>query len=175
MLEERKQHIFDAGDWQFALRACPNTAGVQLERARLEAGEPWCVTRLAGLQFYRYDRPSLDDTPLRPGSGERLNLVRRPDNPADCNAVEAWLRNEHMLGHVPRDLAAEIAPDLDRGIGLRAYALCPGTGTAWSVRALLVGVAVRMTHDARLRAHARRADWASRTDLVPWHASEPGI
>lgn len=147
-----------AAGWPPMLDACPETAAVQFERPALEAGEPWCVTELAGLQFYAYDAPGLDGAPTRPGAGDRLCLTRRPDNRADRNAVEAWWRNEHMLGHLPRDLAARVAPHLDRGAGLRAYALGPGTGRAWSVRALLIGAAVVEDHGEWVRVEARSAE-----------------
>lgn len=78
----------DADRWRVELGVCPATSAVRLERPRLETGEPWCVTRLAGLQFYGYGEPGLDGAPLWPDAGERLNLVRRPDNPVDGNAVE---------------------------------------------------------------------------------------
>jgi hypothetical protein len=46
-------------------------------------------------------------------------LVRNPDNPHDENAVEVHVpamgRAASMIGHVPRDLAARLAPSLDRG------------------------------------------------------------
>ena len=128
MWDELEQHIADAGSWRPALHACPDAADLQLERPRLEAGEPWHTTQLAGLQFYRYNSRGLDEAPVRPDVGERLHLVRRPDNPADANAVEVWLRNEHLLGHIPRDLAARIAPELDHGISLRAAGRRPGLG-----------------------------------------------
>lgn len=46
-------------------------------------------------------------------------LVRNPENPHDKNAVEVHVpsmgRGASMIGHVPRDLAARLAPSLDRG------------------------------------------------------------
>lgn len=51
MWEEIERRIHDAASWRPALDACPETTGVQIERPGLEAGEPWCVTQLAGLQF----------------------------------------------------------------------------------------------------------------------------
>lgn len=46
-------------------------------------------------------------------------LVRNPDNEYDENAVEVHVpamgRGSSMIGHVPRDLAARLAPSLDRG------------------------------------------------------------
>lgn len=156
--QDIERRIYEAASWRPVLDACPETAGVQLERPRLEAGEPWCTVQIAGLQFYAYDTPGLDDQPLRPDAGERLTLMRRPDNHADDNAIEVWLRNEHLLGHLPRGLAVDIAPDMDRGANLRAYALTPGTGAAWSVRAFLVGTPVAGLHRGWMRAHARDAE-----------------
>ena len=48
----------------------------------------------------------------------RLSLFRNPDNPYDANAIEVhapFLGRKSMLGHVPADLAARLAPSLDRG------------------------------------------------------------
>lgn len=46
-------------------------------------------------------------------------LVRNPANEHDANAVEVHVpmlgRQQSMVGHVPRDLAARLAPSLDRG------------------------------------------------------------
>lgn len=161
--------------WEAVLDACPPAAGVQVERPRLEAGEPWCVAQIAGLQFYTYNRPGLDDTPIRPHSGERLNLTRRPDNRADGNAVEVWMRNEHQLGHLPRGLAGHVAPHLDRGVSLRAYALGPGVGTAWSVRVFLVGSPVAEDHGAWLHGMALAAErelQEAEHDAEEWHRAE---
>lgn len=149
----------EAMGWRPMLDACPEGAAVRIESAGLDAGEPWCVTQLAGLQSYTYDRPDLDDTPIRPDTGDRLGLTRRPDNHADANAVEVWWRNEHMFGHLPRGLAARGAPHLDRGVSLRAYALGPGTGAAWSVHALLVGTPVAQDHAVWLHHKALDAAW----------------
>lgn len=44
----------------------------------------------------------------------KLYLVRNPDNPYDSNAVEVR-HMVYMLGHLSREVAARIAPLLDRG------------------------------------------------------------
>lgn len=173
MWDEIVRRIGQAGSWSPILDACPDDAGVQLERGRLEAGEPWYVAQLAGLQFYRYDQPDLNEEPLRPDPGERLNLVRRPDNPHDTNAVEVWLRNEHMLGHVARGLAARIAPALDRGVPLRCYALGPGMGEAWSVQALFVGRPMAEDHGFWLHHQVADAEWV--VSCAKRHADAPHI
>lgn len=136
------------------------------ERGGVEAGEPWCTCRAAGLQFYDYGR--WDDVLERrvlPGPGDRLGLVRRPDNAADTHAVELWWRDGHMLGHLPRDLAAELAPRLDAGMACRAYVSDPGRGGAWQLRVLLVGAAVEPVHGCRAVA-AREAETQAATRSV---------
>jgi hypothetical protein len=114
-----------------------------LELPRIIAGEAFLVTAVAGLQFYRYGRHDpLRSEALIPSPGDRLSLVRRPDNPADTNAIEVWWKNEHLLGHIPRALAADLAPVIDQGQPLRSYVLRPGNGGRWDLQALLVSRAI---------------------------------
>ena len=45
-------------------------------------------------------------------------LLRNPANPHDANAIEVHipaLGDLAMIGHVPRDLAAQLAPEMDAG------------------------------------------------------------
>lgn len=144
----------------------PNLAGldeaeVAAERGRLDAGEPRCVTEIAGLQFYDYGTPGLDGEAVIPRDGDRLVLVRAPENRHDGNAVEVWWRNSARLGHLPRKVAAVVAGPLDEGVPLRAYVAKGGTGEAWSAEALLVGEPVRELHETRIRHAVERAvrDW----------------
>lgn len=58
------------------------------------------------------------DTPT--GDGHvHATLIRNPDNQHDPNAIEVHIptlgRRASMIGHIPRDLAARLAPSLDRG------------------------------------------------------------
>jgi hypothetical protein len=48
-----------------------------------------------------------------------VDLVRNPDNPYDKNAVEVRF-GDSMLGHLSKDVAAEVAPILDSGTQLFA-------------------------------------------------------
>ncbi|MBE7198948.1 MAG: HIRAN domain-containing protein [Parafilimonas terrae] len=144
----------------------PNIAGldeteVAAERSRLEAGEPWCTSELAGLQFYDYGTAGLDGGSVIPRDGDRLNLVRAPENQHDGNAVEVWWRNSIRLGHLPRRVAAIVAGPLDAGVQLRAYVAAGGTGEAWSAKALLVGEPVRELHEKRIEHAVERglSEW----------------
>jgi hypothetical protein len=52
-------------------------------------------------------------------AGDRLQLVREPDNPYDANAVRVEWRGL-KLGYVPRRDNAAVARQLDRGTALEA-------------------------------------------------------
>ncbi|WP_158871481.1 HIRAN domain-containing protein [Antarcticirhabdus aurantiaca] len=112
-------------------------AGVELDR--IGASEPSYETAIAGLQFHAYAGPDGLGGLVMPSAGDRLSLVRAPENPHDTNAIEVWWRNSHRLGHLPRLLAADLSPAMDAGASVRAYVLDAGTGGAWSARVLLVG------------------------------------
>jgi hypothetical protein len=45
--------------------------------------------------------------------GRRLVLRREPGNPHDANAIAVATEDGEQLGYVPRELAAELAPELD--------------------------------------------------------------
>jgi hypothetical protein len=67
------------------------------------------VSGVAGTQF----RPgALDSEALAPGGA--LELRREPGNPHDANAIAVHAGGVHV-GFVPRELAAELAPELDAG------------------------------------------------------------
>lgn len=143
--------------------AVPDLSGlldtpVGIEAARLQQGEPWFSSEIAGLQFYRYDaRDDLTGTRLRPQLGDRLHIVRDPENEYDGNACQIWWRNEHMLGHLPRYAAAQVAPLLDAGAAARAYVVDPGDGEAWSLRALVVGAAATPLYERHIEHVIRDA------------------
>ncbi len=59
-------------------------------------------------------------------------LIRNPDNPHDTNAVEVHQPSiGGMLGHLPRDIAARVAPWLDAGhklrVGVASVLVMPGS------------------------------------------------
>jgi hypothetical protein len=54
--------------------------------------------------------------------GNRLELRRDPDNEHDPNAI-AVLAGDAQVGWVPRELAAELAPELDAGAPWSALVL----------------------------------------------------
>ncbi|MFF9551158.1 HIRAN domain-containing protein [Methylobacterium fujisawaense] len=129
-----------------------------VEIPALNRGEAWLVSECAGLQFYAYGRrDDLTGERIMPRLGDRLHLVRDPENPHDANAVGVWWRNAHQIGHLPRYAAAAVAPLLDAGAAARGYVYDEGDGEAWSLRVLVVGAAAEPLYAAHIERVAYRA------------------
>lgn len=52
--------------------------------------------------------------------GETLELVREPENPYDANAVAVVDGDDH-LGYIARDLACDLAREMDGGVLFAAF------------------------------------------------------
>lgn len=50
-----------------------------------------------------------------------LLLIRDPYNPYDANAIKVVDEQNHFLGYIRKDIAAEIAPNIDNGIKYNSY------------------------------------------------------
>jgi uncharacterized protein DUF2510/HIRAN domain-containing protein len=68
----------------------------------------------------------------------RAAIVRDPENPYDSDAVAVWIDGRHLVGHLPRNVAAQYAHELeslDRGTYLQVPArLWIGQRTDWDER-----------------------------------------
>lgn len=69
----------------------------------------------------RHHAPELQTADVAPG--RPLDLRREPANEHDPNAIAVDARGGEQIGWVPRDIAAEIAPELDAGEPWSALAL----------------------------------------------------
>ena len=78
---------------------------------------------------------------LRPG--ERLELVRVPDNPSDPNAIKLYTRDGVKLGYVPRQENQILARLMDAGKLLYAVIREKSWRGAW----LQLGIDIYMTED----------------------------
>lgn len=109
-LEERYWYPDDGGivwlagyypvgaDGRFLARDAPELAGMR-------------IAGVAGAARFHPD--ALGSEAAAPG--RPLELRRDPGNEVDANAVAVHLPGGAQLGFVPRDLAAELAPELDAG------------------------------------------------------------
>jgi hypothetical protein len=108
----------------------------------------------------------------------RLRLVRDPKNIHDPNAIRVESDSLGLLGHIPRDLAARLAPELDAGVkwvcaAVKVYVSdyspdnpglevrckrmeedrtpdrCPTCGAEWHVRSKTMGAAAGQPHKYR--------------------------
>ena len=82
---------------------------------------PWAATQAASARivvqhaplagFVYYEGEAVWDRMKR---GDRLSVVREPQNPHDANALRIEWQG-HMLGYVPRKDNADLARQMDRG------------------------------------------------------------
>ena len=86
-----------------------------VELDRIKAGVPWHILGTGGPSFYHYGELDECIGHIVPREGDVVNLVRRPENKYDPNAIEVWWRNRFHLGFLMREVAAALAPVLDRG------------------------------------------------------------
>ena len=66
---------------------------------------------IMGSSFY----PGANNCIPRLKPGQQLRVDREPTNPHDRNAISLHIFNQ-KLGHLPRGLAAELAPLMDAGV-----------------------------------------------------------
>ena len=77
------------------------------------------VTGVAGAARHHAEALASADV----GPGRPLALRRDPENPHDPNAIAVHVARGEQVGWVPRELAEELAPELDRGGPLAAIVL----------------------------------------------------
>ena len=110
-----------------------------LTRLDVPIDTPYCITSIAGLQYYDIDAETLSGK-VEPDVDERLLLIREPKNEYDKNAIQVRNDNgEYMLGHIPRDVAYYLAPTLDELRDVRAAVWRKYNGRTWSLAAFLYG------------------------------------
>ncbi|HET9177450.1 MAG TPA: HIRAN domain-containing protein [Terriglobia bacterium] len=84
------------------------------ELAQLEMEDHYIV-RVAGVSHQNDDGTSRQEILARCKVPELLELRRQPNHRHDKNAVQVLRQNGEMLGFIPRDEAAIMAPELDKG------------------------------------------------------------
>ena len=100
--------IVDADSGEFLARDDPALAARGLS-----------VAAVAGAARHHAEALAAQD--LTPG--KRLILRRDPENPHDPNAIAVDAPSGDQVGWVPRELAEELAPEVDRGGPLSAIVL----------------------------------------------------
>jgi len=112
--EERYWYPDDGGEvWVAGYQLVEPESGRYLARDAPElAARGLHVAGVAGAAAHHADALASDAA----APGERLELRRDPENPHDPNAIAVHpAGGGEQLGWVPRELAAELAPELDAG------------------------------------------------------------
>ncbi|KAG6378256.1 putative DNA repair protein rad5 [Boletus reticuloceps] len=120
--QKRKYQADDmAASQSFGQSSFPNHNGAQGARGSFgeedeevatnepePADELYCVlkTSIVGVQYYKG----------LVGPGEQVRLVREPNNRYDRNAIQVQNIGGAQVGHIPRNVASQLAPLLDRGL-----------------------------------------------------------
>lgn len=99
--------LVDPGSGRYLARDAPELAALGLR-----------VVGVAGAGRHHAD--AIDSDAVKPGSP--LELRRQPDNEHDPNAIAVHAGGA-QVGWVPREVAAELAPELDQGRPLSALVL----------------------------------------------------
>ena len=112
--EERYWYPDDGGEvWVAGYQLIDPDSGRYLARDAPElAAQGLHVVAVAGAGAHHADALATDAV----APGRRLELRRDPDNPHDANAIAVHPAGEdEQVGWVPRELAAELAAQLDAG------------------------------------------------------------
>jgi hypothetical protein len=86
--------------------------------------------------------------------GRPLRLRRDPANEHDANAIGVELETREQIGYVPRDVAAELAPELDAGTTWSALALRESRASPRDPRK---GLTMLLARAAEIELDVRRA------------------
>lgn len=89
--------------------------------------------------------------------GEKLLLIREPDNPHDPNAIMVEHSQYGQLGYIPRSLAVQVASELDCAGGIAEAVVIALTGgtSDYPHRGALISFTVRQNSDAELGTRLR--------------------
>ena len=104
-------------------------------------------SKVAGVTYSNPDRTSRQRIIERCRWGERLQLVREPENPYSPtgNATKVCRRNGEQIGYLPHDIAEEIAPRLDKGSKCDVVIGSIVSGGGGILRKPTLGVRIKIT------------------------------
>jgi hypothetical protein len=119
--EERYWYPEDGGEvWIAGYHVVDRESGRYVARDSQElAARGLRVVGVAGAAAHHADALASDAV----APGRLLELRRDPDNPHDPNAIAVHPPGGEQVGWVPRELAAELAPELDAGRAWSAVVL----------------------------------------------------
>ena len=152
VLEERYWYPDDGGVvWIAGFQVVDPESGRYLGRDAPElAARGLRVAGVAGAGRHHADALAAEDV----GPGRALELRRDPGNPHDPSAIAVHGAAGGQVGWVPREIAAELAPELDRGaewaaVVLREHRASPRDPRTGLTMLLAPGAAIELREQAR--------------------------
>jgi hypothetical protein len=101
------------------------------------------ATKVAGVSYSNPNGSSRQQIISGCKAGDRLLLQRESSNPHDANAIRVVRVNGPQIGYLPAEVAAELAPHIDRGIGYEAHI---DNIVGWDSGTLSVNLLVKPAH-----------------------------
>lgn len=78
------------------------------------------LTKCMGVSFTNNDGTRRQDLLASLNTGDDLKLVREKDNPFDSAAIAVFTQDGHQLGYLKKDLSKDLAPNMDKGVIIKA-------------------------------------------------------
>ena len=98
---------------------------------------PFWTMPIAGIQYHEVGEYDECLGTIIPALGDRLELVREPDNHYDENAIKVmWRNGQHHIGYIPRTIASYIAQIMDSGSLIESYILISSEQN-WGIHIIL--------------------------------------
>lgn len=113
-------------------------------------------SKLVGVTFEERQEviPTLSD-------GEKLALLREPQNPFDRNAIRVLTSDGRDVGHIRKEIAAEIAPNIDQGERYSCYVTAVTGGGEYSY-----GVNIMMVKGERKTERVEMGELARDSEAI---------
>lgn len=77
------------------------------------------LTKCMGVTFSNDDGTKRQDLLASLNAGDELKLVREKDNPFDNSAIAIFTKDDQQLGYLKKDLARDLAPNMDKGVKIK--------------------------------------------------------
>lgn len=90
------------------------------------------LTKVVGVTMVNDDGKNRQDIIGDLNPEDELELRRETNNPFDSNAIAIFTIDGQQLGYLKRDLARDLAPNMDKGVEIKAIVkeVTGGTNTA---------------------------------------------
>ncbi|MBQ1249625.1 MAG: single-stranded-DNA-specific exonuclease RecJ, partial [Selenomonadales bacterium] len=110
-------------------------------------------------------------------AGQELVMRRESDNPYDANAIRVWTQDGRDVGHIRKEIAADIAPLMDEGVDYRCIvtAVTGGGDRSYGVNIVVIKTIVQEKIVRETQAYEEDAIRRAILGKYDYHASQQKI